>query len=153
MHSGYNQCWSAALEDPKLIPGAETPRCFVEQTSRRSCLDDSPLANAQAKDGQKQDMALANGGCKELQSKDLLPPLADPTAFPIPHEALPDSAVPFDGPVSGLKFEPSLGMPESSHVGANLDTPIIRLDGTSGMSPNPTFQCHDAHPKCHKSCS
>ena len=123
----------AALEDPKLIPGAETPRCFVEQTSRRSCLDDSPLANAALKEGPKEDPGEATG--KGLQSKDLLAPIMDPAPFPGPHEPLPTGrAAPFEGPNPDLKFETPLSIhgPESNHTVGGLDAPIIRLDGTSG---------------------
>lgn len=105
----------------------------MEQTSRRSCLDDSPLANANIKEGRKED--ISDACCKQLQSKDLLPTLPDPAAFPVPHEPISASAA-FDGPTPDLKFE----TPMSLHGGdnreavGNLDAPIIRLDGTSGLS-------------------
>ena len=126
---------TAALEDPKLIPGAETPRCFVEQTSRRSCLDDSPLANGAMKDREKEDLDLPDAACKDLQPKDLLPSLADPRAFPVPHDAMAGTSAAFEGPAVGLKFETPLSMhgPDISHAVGNPDAPIIRLDGSSGM--------------------
>lgn len=125
-----------ALEDHKLIPGAETPRCFVEaQATRRSCLDDSPLANAQSKEGHKRDLDLPSDCCKDLQTKDLLAPLANANAFPMPHEALPGPAASFEGPIGDLKFEPDLVLhgTDGGHTGGGLDAPIIRLDGTSGL--------------------
>ena len=123
-----------ALEDPKLIPGAETPRCFVEQTSRRSCLDDSPLANGGLKEMQKEDLELPEARAKKLQPKDLLPSLVDTPPFPVSHEPLSEATASFEGATAALKFEPGLHMPgpDQSHNIGHLDAPIIRLDGSSG---------------------
>lgn len=106
----------------------------MEQTTRRSsCLDDSPLANAAVKEVQKEGIELPDPHCKELQSKDLLPSLSPPP-FPVPHDSLADPGSTFGGSSGVLKFEPNLHMHgDATQSAANLDAPIIRLDGSSGQ--------------------
>lgn len=107
----------------------------MEQTSRRSCLDDSPLANGALKDvQQKEDMELPEAHVKKLQPKDLMPSLADTPPFPVSHEPLSDATAAFESSTAALKFEPGLHLPvpDQGHAVGHLDAPIIRLDGSSG---------------------
>jgi len=152
----------------KILPDAETPRCYVEQSNRHYHSDDSPLASlAESYHAKMEDLdrpptgvatAVAPVPPPAAESRELaLPPGMEGAPFPTSAPMGGQGVFGIPGGMGGLHHHgdmhsqlDSLGYPRHQQQPIHpTPGPVIRLDGTSGLFPSITCESSACLPITH----